>query len=121
MKNVSTKEALKRAIEAKEDQIIIEGELAKQLSRKKKVSKGTAIGSIAALAGGIIAAPFTGGTSLIASGMGAAALSGSAVIILAAIAAATGLSLYAIKKEYNVVELSGGYGEATGTIRLTRK
>lgn len=121
MKIVYTKEELKLAIENKEDQIIIEGELAKQLSLKIKVSRGTAIGAGAAVLGGIIAAPFTGGTSLIASGMGVAALSGgTAAVILAAVATTTGLSVYAIKKGYNV-ELSGGYKGANGTIRLTRK
>ncbi len=115
MVTVTTKEQLKKAIKSKEDRIIIEGELAKQLIRQRKVGIGTAIGGGALGLGALIAAPFTGGLSLFGIA-GAAALSEGTIIVLASIAAVTGLGLVGIAKGYDLeTEIEGQ------KLKLTRK
>lgn len=120
MRTVRTKEELKQAIDAKEKCIDVVGELAKEISKAQKRKKGAKIGAGAALLASIAAAPLTGGTSLIAAGAvatGAAATAVSAsTVVLVAIAAATGLSLVGLKKDYNVEIIIAGQ-----QVRLTHK
>ena len=117
MVTVTTKAQLKKAIEAKENRIVIEGELAKQILRQRKVTAGTAIGAGVLAAGSIVVAPFTGGLSLFGLAAGAAAtISGGTAALLLAISGILGLSVYALKKDYNVkIEI----GEQK--LELTRK
>lgn len=70
---VKTKEDFERVLKEKPDKIIFEGEignaLVKNLKTKKNIKKasGVAIGiGVAAAIAGIVAAPFTGGTSAVA-------------------------------------------------------
>ena len=115
MVTVTTKEQLKKAIEAKENHIVVEGELAKQLIKRRKVGIGTAIGGGALGLGALIAAPFTGGLSLFGIA-GATALSEGAILGLAGIASVTGLGLVGIAKGYNLeTEIAGQ------KLKLTRK
>lgn len=116
MVTVTTKAQLKKAIEVKENRIVIEGELAKQILRQRKVSAGTAIGAGVLAAGSIVAAPFTGGLSLFGFAGAAATISGGTAAFLLAISGILGLSVYALKKGYNVkVETMGQ------KLELTRK
>ena len=115
MVTVTTKEQLKKAIEAKENHIVVEGELAKQLIKRRKVGIGTAIGGGAIGIGSLIAAPFTGGLSLFGIA-GATALSEGAILGLAGIISVTGLGLVGIAKGYNLeTEIAGQ------KLKLTRK
>lgn len=72
MITVSTKEELKRALENKEKQIKVTGELAETMRRKSKVRKASKFGAAALIIGGIIAIPFTGGASSGVTAMGLA-------------------------------------------------
>lgn len=102
MVTVRTKEELKKTIQSKEQRIEIVGPLASEIIKKQKIKKSAKIGAAVAILGGLVSAPFTGGASLVATGAGVSAASGGTVVILVAIAAITGLSRYAIKKNYNV-------------------
>ncbi len=107
MRTVYNKEELKRALEAKEYEIIIKGELAKKIRQKAKIKKiaiGTGLASI-------VAAPFTGGISL---GVGAAAVSGGTIAIIA-ILCGFSLALIGILNGYDVEFLPNG------AVRLTKK
>lgn len=71
---VNNRQDLESALRRKENRIIIVGSLADEIrekakskQKKKKVAK---VASAAAIAGGIIAAPFTAGTSLAATAAG---------------------------------------------------
>lgn len=115
MVTVTTKEQLKNAIKSKEDRIIIEGELAKQLLRQRKVGIGIAIAGGTIGIGALAAAPFTGGLSLFGIA-GAAALSEGTIIVLASIATIAGLSLVGLMRGYDLdIELGGQ------RLKLTRK
>ena len=116
MVTVTTKEDLKNAIETKEDRIIIKGELAQKIAKQRKASKGTAIAGGVIAAGSIIAAPFTGGMSLIGGAGAAATMSGGTIALLLAISGLIGLSFYALKKDYNVKTTMMGQ-----ELELTRK
>ena len=63
MTTVSTKEELISAIERREKQIIATGEIAASIRRKVKVKKGAKVGGLVLAIGGLLAIPFTGGTS----------------------------------------------------------
>lgn len=82
MKTVYNKEELEKALKDNEQSIRVVGpyaeELAKKIRTRKKVSKTAKIGGALAIAGGVLAAPFTGGMSLVGTGMGVAALTASA-------------------------------------------
>lgn len=107
MRTVYNKEELKRALEAKEYEIIIKGELAKKIRQRAKIKKiaiGTGLASI-------VAAPFTGGISL---GVGATALSGGTIIAIIGILCGFSLALIGLLKDYNVEFLPNG------ALRLTK-
>lgn len=69
-KTVYTKDEMRRALAAGERTIIAKGELAQEIRNKSKRSKGAKIGGGILAVGGILAAPFTGGTSLAATAAG---------------------------------------------------
>jgi len=108
MQIVKTKEELKLLKENNTESFVVVGELAKKLNRASKIKKlsKTAVTALAVTAGaGVVAAPFTGGTSLgfsALSGGTAAAVGLSPGIIYAAIATGGILFTYALYKEYNV-------------------
>lgn len=107
MEKVTTKEGLETAIQSKECDIEVSGELAKRLSLSRKVKKVGAWG-LAALGAGVIAAPFTAGASL---PIGFAAITTETGIAVSLIAGTLFLGagfLYAIRKEYEVIEYSPG-------------
>lgn len=113
MITVTTKEALEKALKAKEEKIVIQGELAKTIIKKRKIAKGTMIGGALLTAGGLIALPFTGGASaaVVASGL-TATIGGSTVVIstaeLAVILGTVGiLGAIALLKGYTI-KVKGG-------------
>lgn len=76
MVTVYTKEELEQALKAKESHIRIKGELAESIKKKikrQKTAKKIGIGTAAVGVAALIAAPLTGGASLIA-GAGATAM-----------------------------------------------
>ena len=105
---VKTKEELERALKNREKRIVYEGANAenvlaeiKKAENKKASARRWAFG-IGALA--VLAAPFTGGTSLLGLGPSAVAIALSDRVIIAIIAAVAEISTEAIKalKEYLV-------------------
>lgn len=70
MITVSTKEGFQRALDNKEPQILVTGELAKSMRKRAKVKKASKVGAAALIIGGIIAIPFTGGASAGATALG---------------------------------------------------
>ena len=66
MVTVTTKEELEKALDDKEKEILVEGEMAKKIIRKKRMKRGALITGGASILGGIALLPFTGGGSAIA-------------------------------------------------------
>ena len=108
MTTVSTKEELISAIERREKQIIATGEIAASIRRKVKVKKGAKVGGLALAIGGLLAIPFTGGTSagLTVAGLtcltGAATLTGTEILILCGIIGGTSVAITRILNEAKV-------------------
>lgn len=115
MVTVSTKAALKSAIENKQFPIHCTGEIADYLKKKKKRSKRAKItGGVLALAG-LAAIPFTGGASAAATGAGLTAMGlsigGGALVISTAelaILVGGGVAITAILKGRKVKLQSDG-------------
>lgn len=100
---VKTKNELKRAIERKQFPIKCVGELATQLTKKKKRAKKAKIGGALLALGGLVAIPFTGGASAAATATGLTAMGltvGSVAISTAelAILVGGGVAITAILK-----------------------
>ncbi|MFH8134197.1 hypothetical protein ABU178_08420 [Pantoea osteomyelitidis] len=120
---VTTKEELKKAKDKKVEIILVEGELAKNLRRSKKIgiaTGGLSVVAVAALAASLAAAPVSGGASLAGfaavAPTAAAAFSGFEISAIIA-ASAIGLTLLiAIFKDYEEVEAG-----PNGGIKLKRK
>lgn len=120
---VTTKEQLKKAKEDKVDVIVVEGELAENLKRSKKVAIAAAGVSGVALTGliaAIAAAPATGGTSFLlyagAAGTSAATFTGIEIASII-LAGSIGITLLVgIFKDYEEIEAS-----PSGGIKLKRK
>jgi hypothetical protein len=120
---VTTKKQLKKAKEDKVDIIIVEGVLAANLKRSKKVALASAGVSGVALAGLIAAiatAPATGGASFavyaVSAGASAATFTGIEVASII-LAGSIGITLLiGIFKEYEEIEAS-----TSGGIKLKRK
>lgn len=113
-KTVTTKEELKRAKDEGIEEIIVKGKLAEDLHAARKVAKmaPAAIGALGALLAAAVAsttaAPLTGGTSMVVTGLTAVAatpiavtsgLTVPAVILLSSLGVATVVALF---KEYDV-------------------
>ena len=99
MKTVYTKEELTRAINNGEKHILAKGSIADTLQSKNRRKTAAKVGGIALALGGIIAAPFTGGASLL--GLGAAGLTVGTLTITTselAILCGTSVALYGIHK-----------------------
>ncbi len=111
MVEVTTKEQLESALQNKEKKIIVKGELANKINKKKKIKTGAKILGGTLIVAGIALAPFTGGASLAVSGFTVTTAAGTAVAlttgeiaILAGITAgvgALGISI-ALLKGYTV-------------------
>ncbi|QRN32620.1 hypothetical protein [Pectobacterium brasiliense] len=120
---VRTKAELKKAKNEKVEIINVEGDLAKNLKKGKKLAIGLAGVSgvaLAAIGASIVAAPITGGTSLTAmsfvSAPAIAAISGYEIAAIIA-ASAIGLTLIvSIFKDYEEIDASVSNG-----IKLRRK
>lgn len=105
MVKVFSKKELERAIENKERNIIVYGELAEKLRKRAKAGKIVKAGGLVAALGGLIAVPFTGGLSTSVIGAGVTAFTvGSMTISTAELVVLCGLtiSLYGVSKGYNV-------------------
>jgi len=107
---VRTKEELESAKNDREDEIVVEGELADKLKKSKKVAKlsGAGLAALtAALGVATIAAPVTGGLSYFAAAP-VAALTGVEIAAIIT-ASALGLALIiALFKDYEEIEYSQG-------------
>ena len=110
MKTVYTKEQLEETLK-KGETALVKGSLASEICEKyktrKKVCKSTAIAGGAMAVAGIVAAPFTGGTSLAgtAVGLGAMGLTiGTITISIGELALllGAGLAVYGIYKKCKV-------------------
>ncbi|WP_258087134.1 SbmA/BacA-like family transporter [Xenorhabdus bovienii] len=105
---VTTKEELKKAKDDRIETIIVQGELADNLQRTKKITYLSA-GAIAALMGAIALIPATGGLSAFVGIAPIAALTGLDIgLIIGAISIGVGL-LVAIYKEYDEIKVETGY------------
>ena len=109
MKTVYTKEELAETLK-KGETALVKGSLASEIRKKyetrKKVRKSTAITGGAIAVAGLVAAPFTGGTSLVgtAVGLGAMGLTGTFIISIGELALLLGAALaaYGIYKNCKV-------------------
>lgn len=112
---VTTKEELAAAKKAKVESIIVEGELADKLVRSKKVAKLSAASLAiitAAVAGGVVLAPVTMGTSLGVTSVGLVAAAATTGTSVAAIIAASSIGIaliVAVYKDYRVIEARAGF------------
>ena len=92
MRTVYSKTELERALTSGEKHIIAKGEIAKELRKKNNLKKTAKIGGILLAIGGIAAAPFTGGASLIPS-IAAAGATATITITTAELAILCGTSV----------------------------
>lgn len=103
---VRTKDELESAKKKGVSEILVVGELADKLKKVKKISK-LGKGALAVLSAGLIAAPFTGGISMVAATPLAAGVGVSVAAVIAA--SAIGIALVcAIFKDYEEIECSPG-------------
>lgn len=117
MITVYTKDELRKALKAKEKNIIVKGEFARTIrgkANKQKTMKKVGIGTAAIGVAALIAAPFTAGTSLVpgATVIGLTATVGGATLTISAaelaILCGVGLAFAGILKGYNVKFNSDG-------------
>lgn len=80
MVTVTTKEELELALNNKEASILIKGELAKTMRKKKKIKKATILSGAGIILAGVALIPFTGGASLAASTIGFTVATGGTTI-----------------------------------------
>lgn len=120
MVTVTTKEELEKALEDKEKEILVEGEMAKKIKRKKKVKKGVLIGGIVTTAVGIILLPFTSGGSSGLVIQGLTVSSGTTTVTMTAGELAI---LLGFTSTLGSIALLKGYTIQVddGTVLLTRK
>lgn len=81
MISVSSKEGFQRALENKEPQILVTGELATSMRNRAKLKKSSKVGAAALIIGGIVSIPFTAGASAALTAMGLSATALTAGII----------------------------------------
>ena len=82
MKEIRTKEELKKAVESKTNEFVVVGNLVKDL-KKVQVMKKVSTGALVALGASLAAAPLTGGLSLAPAVVALSAETGIAVGIIA--------------------------------------
>lgn len=118
MKTVYSKEELIETLKKGETALVkgaLASEIRKRYETKKKVRKGAVIGGAAIAVAGVLAAPFTGGTSLAgtAAGLGAMGLTCAVSITAAELAVllGAGLAAYGIYKGAKVIFRPDGYVE----------
>ena len=108
MKTVYTKEEFKKALEAKEEHIVVQGELAKKIGKRAKLKKRSKIVGVGMIVVGAALIPFTGGSSIAAVTHGITATVGGTSIVMTAaelamiLGAGTAISMTAILKGYNI-------------------
>ncbi len=114
--SVSTKEELKSAMESGVGEIVVQGKLASDLKKTKKIAKlsGAALAAVMALgavgAGSVALAPATGGVSFFVAPAAAAPVAALTGMEIAAIicAVALGVSLIiAVFKDYEEISFDG--------------
>lgn len=115
MKTVYTKEELKRALEDKENRVLVKGEYANQIKKRIKTGKiGCWVGAGLLAVGAIAAIPFTGGASIGAYVSGLTATVGGVTVVMSATELAMVLGFgslvagAAMLKEYSVVVTKDG-------------
>ena len=113
MITVYTKDELRKALKAKEKNIIVKGELERTIrakANKQKTMKKVGIGTAAIGAAALITAPFTAGTSLVAGAAAMGLTVGGLTISAAELAILIGgsVALAGILRGYNVKFNSDG-------------
>ncbi len=109
-RTVTTKEQLKQAKVDNVKEIIVVGKLAKDLKAAKRITTlgTTALGILTAAIGvGVVAAPFTAGTSLGISALAAAPVAATTGVSIPAIILASSVGIgfiIAIFKDYDEIE-----------------
>lgn len=115
-KDVYTEKQLEAAVNAQEETIILHGEVAEKVARKYRTRKVARRGGVLLALAGIVADPFTSGTSLISAIAGAPA--GATVTISTAelmVLAGTVMAIKGINRGYNVEF------RTDGSVELNRK
>ena len=113
-KIITTKEELKKAMEDKAEEILVVGKLADDLRATKQITTlgATTLGILStAIAAGMIAAPFTAGTSLGISALAAAPIAVTTGVSIPAIILASALGIgiiISLHKDYREVEFGRG-------------
>lgn len=119
MVTVRTKDELERALKAGEKRILCKGEIEKKLRKQKKLQTaakvtGGALAATAAVVGGVLAAPFSGGSSLAGAGAaigmmgghcltcGAVTATSTELFVILGIPSAMALATYGISKDKKV-------------------
>lgn len=111
MKNVYNEAELAQAIKQGESCITVYGNVAKKIRRRKMKKRTATIGGTLLALGGLAAAPFTGGTSAVASAAGICALTAGSLTISTAdlaIICGTVIALAGLCRNYDVEFRSGG-------------
>ena len=109
MKTVYTKEEFKKALEAKEEHIVVQGEFAKKIERRAKLKKRSKIVGVGMIVVGAALIPFAGGFAAPIIGAGFTATVGGVTITMTAaelamiLGAGTAISMTAILKGYNII------------------
>lgn len=106
MRIVSTKNQFKKALEDKEREIQITGELAEEIQKIAKHKTGVKIAGALLLGGSLAAAPMTGGATLPGAVAGAVAISGAQIIAILLIIFAGSIPIMAMIKGYDVIDSS---------------
>lgn len=115
MVTVYTKDELRKALKAKEKNIIVKGELARTIrgkANRQKTMKKVGIGTAAIGAAALITAPFTAGTSLVAGAAAMGLTVGGATLTISAaelaILCGVSLAFAGILRGYNIKFNSDG-------------
>lgn len=115
MKIVKTMSELEAAIKANERMIRAEGKIAEQIIKAKKRNKAATIGGAAAIAAGVVLAPFTGGASLMGAAAGTALTVGTITITATELAIICGftMGMTALLKNYDKISINAKEGTVT--------
>ena len=125
MVEVINKDELEQALKNKETAILIKGDLAKKIGKKKKFKRGAFIIGGIMLVGGLALVPFSGGTSLLGTVSGFEVITATGATIsmtTAEVAILAGLGTIGLSTAS--LAILKGYSfeyQKDGTIRLTKK